>query len=102
METEESLEQNKPADLVQEYLAAVWSEVLQSCQGFAEDLQKTALHSQQGLLLGFLSLPSTWCLFRRGLGGPLCPGKGTRGQRLTVFSLRKFKNKHKAVIYLNK
>lgn len=62
--------------------------MLQSCQGFAEDLQKTALHSQQGLLLSFLSLPSTFCLFRQGLGGPLCPRKGSGGQRLTVFSLK--------------
>lgn len=77
------------ADLVQENLAAVWSEVLQSRQGFAEDLQKTALHSQQGLLLGFLPLSSACCLFRRGLWGLLSPGKRTGGQRLAVFSLRK-------------
>lgn len=30
--------QQEQTDLVQEYLAAVWGEVLQSCQGFAEDL----------------------------------------------------------------
>lgn len=92
----------KQADLVQEYLAAVWSEVLQCCQGFTEDLQKTALHSQQGLLLSFLSLPASCCLFRRGLRRPLRPGERTRWQRLTVFSLKKTENKHTFVIYLNK
>lgn len=78
----------EPADLVQQYLAAVWSEVLQSGQRFAEDLQQAALHRQQGLLLRLLSLPSTGRLFRRGLGAPLCPGEGTRGQRFAIFGLK--------------
>lgn len=31
-------ERSEQSDLVQEDLAAVWSEVLQSCQSFTEDL----------------------------------------------------------------
>lgn len=77
------------SDLVQEDLAAVWGEVLQSGQGFAEDLQKAALHSEQGLLLSLLPLPSTRCLFGGCLWGPMASGEGARGQRLTIFNLRK-------------
>lgn len=68
-------------DLVQENLAAVWGEVLQRGECFAQDLQQTALHRQQSLLLSLLSarLPSTGCLFRRGVWGPLCSGQRSGG-----------------------
>lgn len=71
----------RPTDLVQENLAAVGSEVLQSCQRFAQYLQQTALNSQQSLLLSFLSsrLPSARWLFRGGVGGLLCPRQWSRG-----------------------
>ena len=79
--------------LVQQYLAAVWGEVLQSGQSFAEDLEQAALHRQQGLLLHLLPLPSVQHrLLGRGLGqGPqaLWVGQGARGQGLTVLSLRR-------------
>lgn len=83
-------------DLVQEYLAAVWSEVLQSSQSFTEDLQQAALHGQQRLLLSLLPLSSSSCcgisrIFIQGLWGALRPGP--RGQRLTILRLhRKKKN----------
>lgn len=96
------LSQNNQGDLVKKNLAAVWSEVLQGCQGFAEDFQKTALHSQQGFLLGFLSLPSTCRLFRRGLRGPLCPRKGSRGQRLTIFGLKEITKQNIKPLYEGK
>lgn len=77
IQDESSQKQKRALDnhLVQKNLAAVWSEVLQSCERFAQDLQQTALHSQQSLLLSFLSsrLPSTSWLFRWSVWGPLCP-----------------------------
>lgn len=81
------------ADLVQQNLAAVRSEVLHSRQGFAENLHEAALHRQQGLLLGLFPLASTRCFFGRGLGGSLSPGEGNGRQRFSVFSLKRSRRK---------
>lgn len=74
-------------DLVQQDLAAVWSEVLQRGQRLAEDLQQAALHGLQRLPLCLLPLAATIRLLGQRLGCPLGPGQRRRGQRLAVLRL---------------
>lgn len=89
----------RTTNLVQKDLAAVWSEVLQSCECFAQYLQQTTLHRQQGLLLSLLPsrLPSTSWLLRRGVRRPLCSRQRAGGQRFSIFNLEKKKKKSQKV-----
>lgn len=73
--------------LVQYYLAAVGSEVLQRGQSLTEDLQQAALHHQQGLLLRLLPLPAPSFGCRFGGRLRISLGTGGGGQRLPILGL---------------